>query len=103
LEGGMEGLQEWRVGGGIWSSMQNVGLFRGPAEIGFLHKTSKFWSRAPYKGSHWSCSKLQPSLMLSNVRTELVVINWSHMNQVAAGPTKFYLRNYQITKELPNY
>jgi hypothetical protein len=38
--GEMEGLQEWRVGGGIWRGMQN----------GFLPKTSKFWSSGPYRG-----------------------------------------------------
>jgi hypothetical protein len=37
--------------------MQNEGLFRGPAGVGFLHKTSKFLSRGPYGGPHWSCSK----------------------------------------------
>jgi hypothetical protein len=40
--GEMEGLQKWRVGGGIWRGMKNEGLFRGPAGDGFLHKTSKF-------------------------------------------------------------
>jgi hypothetical protein len=29
--------------------MQNRGVFRGPAGVGFLHKTSKFWSRCPYR------------------------------------------------------
>jgi hypothetical protein len=36
------GIQEWRVGGGIWRGMQNGGVFRGSAGVGFLHKTSKF-------------------------------------------------------------
>jgi hypothetical protein len=35
--GEMEGLQEWRLRGGIWRGMQNVGLFSGPAGDGFLH------------------------------------------------------------------
>jgi hypothetical protein len=56
LEGEMEGLQKWRVGGGIWRGMQNGGLFRGPAGDGFLHQTSKFWSRGPYGGPRWRCS-----------------------------------------------
>jgi hypothetical protein len=55
--GDLEGLQEWRVRGGIWRSMQNGGLFRGPARDGFLHQTSKFWSRAPHAGPRWRCSK----------------------------------------------
>jgi hypothetical protein len=38
----MEGLQDWRVGGGIWRDMQNGGLFRGPAGVGFLHKPPNF-------------------------------------------------------------
>jgi hypothetical protein len=38
--------------------MQNEGLFRGPARVGFLHKTFKFWSFGPYRGPHWSCSNL---------------------------------------------
>jgi hypothetical protein len=54
LEVEMEGLQEWRVGGGIWRGMQNGDLFRGSARVGFLHKTSIFWSRGPY----WSCSNI---------------------------------------------
>jgi hypothetical protein len=36
--------------------MQNEGLFRGPAGDGFLHQTSKFWSRGPYGGPRWRCS-----------------------------------------------
>jgi hypothetical protein len=44
------------VGGGIWKGMQNGGLFRGPAGDGFLHQTSKFWSRGPYGGPRWRCS-----------------------------------------------
>jgi hypothetical protein len=36
----MEGLQKWRLRWEIWRSMQNEGLFRGPARVGFLHKTS---------------------------------------------------------------
>jgi hypothetical protein len=53
----MEGLQEWRLRGGIWRGMQNRGLFRGPAGDGFLHQTFKFWSRGPYGGPRWRCSK----------------------------------------------
>jgi hypothetical protein len=53
LEGDLEGLQEWRVRGGIWRGMQNGGLFRGPAGDGFLHQTSKFWSGGPYGGPRW--------------------------------------------------
>jgi hypothetical protein len=52
----LEGLQEWRVGGGIWRGMQNGGGFEGPAGVEFLHLTSKFWSRGPYGGPHWRCS-----------------------------------------------
>jgi hypothetical protein len=55
---GMEGLQEWRVGGRIWRGMQNIGLFRGPAGVRFSTKTSKFWSRCPYGGPHWSCANV---------------------------------------------
>jgi hypothetical protein len=51
LEGEMEGLQEWRVGGGIWRGMQNRGLFRGSAGVVFLHRTSKFWSNSPWRPS----------------------------------------------------
>jgi hypothetical protein len=46
----MEGLQKWRLRWEIWRGMQNGDLFRGPAEDGFLHQTSKFWSRGPYGG-----------------------------------------------------
>jgi hypothetical protein len=31
----MEGLQEWRVGEGIWRSMENGGPYRGPAGVVF--------------------------------------------------------------------
>jgi hypothetical protein len=58
LEGDLEGLQEWRVREGIWRGMQNGGLFRGSAGDGFLHQTSKFWSRGPYEGPRWRCSKM---------------------------------------------
>jgi hypothetical protein len=44
--------------------MQNGGPFRGPAGVDFLHPTSKFWSRGPYRGPHWSCSK-QTSILLT--------------------------------------
>jgi hypothetical protein len=53
------GTHIWRGNGGppemegevgIWSGMQNGGFFRGPAVDGFLHQTSKFWSRGPYRG-----------------------------------------------------
>jgi hypothetical protein len=57
LEGGVEGLQEWRLGGGIWRGLKNGGSFRGPAGVDFLHSTSKFWSRGPYGSPHKSCSK----------------------------------------------
>jgi hypothetical protein len=57
LEGEMEGLQEWRVGGEIWRGMQNGGPFEGPAGVDFFHQTSKFWSRVSYIGPCWSCSK----------------------------------------------
>jgi hypothetical protein len=53
---GMEGLEKWRLRWEIWRSMQNEDLFRGPAGVGFLHKTSKFWSRGTYGDPHWSCS-----------------------------------------------
>jgi hypothetical protein len=46
------------VRGGIWRGMQNGGPFRGPAGVDFLHSTSKFWSRGPYRGPHWSYSKI---------------------------------------------
>jgi hypothetical protein len=55
--GEMEGLQKWRVGGGIWRGLKNGGPFGGPAGVVFFHQTSKIWSRGPYGGSHWSCSK----------------------------------------------
>jgi hypothetical protein len=42
LEGDLEGLQEWRVRGGIWRGMQNEGLFRGPARVGFFSKPPNF-------------------------------------------------------------
>jgi hypothetical protein len=42
LEGDMEGLQEWRLGGGIWRGMQNGDMFRDPSGVGFLHQTSKY-------------------------------------------------------------
>jgi hypothetical protein len=29
---------------------------RGPVGVGFVHKTSKFWSRGPYGVPRWSCS-----------------------------------------------
>jgi hypothetical protein len=38
----MEGLQEWRVGVGIWRSMENGGPYKNPAGVGFFLKTSKF-------------------------------------------------------------
>jgi hypothetical protein len=47
---------EMEGGRGIWKGMQNGGLFRGPAGDGFLHQTSKFWSRGPYGGPRWRCS-----------------------------------------------
>jgi hypothetical protein len=56
--GGMEGLQEWRVGVGIWRSMENEGTYRGITGVGFLPEASKFWSRGPYRGPHWSCCKI---------------------------------------------
>jgi hypothetical protein len=61
-------ILEW----GIWRGMQNVGLegkFGGVCkmqtrleamlELSFLHQTSKFRSRGPYRGPCWSCSKCQ--------------------------------------------
>jgi hypothetical protein len=56
LEGGVEGLQEWRLGREIWRGLKNGGSFRGSVGVDFLPKTSKFWSRGPYRGPHWSCS-----------------------------------------------
>jgi hypothetical protein len=50
LEGGMEGLQKGRVGGGIWRGLKNGGPFGGPARVVFFHQTSKIWSRGPYGG-----------------------------------------------------
>jgi hypothetical protein len=38
----MEGLQKWRVRGGIWRGMQNGGLFGGPAGDGFFTKPPNF-------------------------------------------------------------
>jgi hypothetical protein len=35
------------VGVVIWRSMENGGPYKGFAGVGFFHKTSKFWSRAP--------------------------------------------------------
>jgi hypothetical protein len=40
--GGMEGLQEWRVGVGIWKSMENGGPYRDPAGVGFFPKPPNF-------------------------------------------------------------
>jgi hypothetical protein len=47
LEGGMEGLQEWRVGVGIWRSMENGGPYRGPAGVDFFPKPPNFGVEAP--------------------------------------------------------
>jgi hypothetical protein len=66
LEVEMEGLQEWRVREGIWRGMQNGGLFRGPAGVEFLHKTSKFCSRGLYRGPHWSCSYHSNYILLTS-------------------------------------
>jgi hypothetical protein len=38
----MEGLQEWRVGVGIWRSMENRGPYEGPAGVGFSSKPPNF-------------------------------------------------------------
>jgi hypothetical protein len=42
LEGGVEGLQEWTLGGEILRDMQNGGSFGGPAGVGFFTKPPKF-------------------------------------------------------------
>jgi hypothetical protein len=47
IEGGSENLKEY----GKWRSIQR------PCWSWFLPKTSKFWSRGPYRGPHWSCSQ----------------------------------------------
>jgi hypothetical protein len=36
LEGEMESLQEWRVGGEIWRSMENRGPYRGSDGVVFF-------------------------------------------------------------------
>jgi hypothetical protein len=48
LKGEIEGLQKWRVGGGIWRGLKNRGLFGGHAGVVFVHQISKIWSRGPY-------------------------------------------------------
>jgi hypothetical protein len=65
LEGGMEGLQKWRVGGGIWRGLKNGGPFGGPAGVVFFHQTSKIWSRGQYGGPHWSCSNQSLAVFLA--------------------------------------
>jgi hypothetical protein len=42
LEGGMESLQEWRMGVGICRSMENGGPYRGPAGVVFFPKPLNF-------------------------------------------------------------
>jgi hypothetical protein len=63
----LEGLQKCRLGGEIWRGMQNGGAFGGPAGVEFLHLTSKFWSRGPYRGPHLRCSNANTP----NARMEL--------------------------------
>jgi hypothetical protein len=83
--GGMEGLQKWRVGGGIWRGMQNGGLFRGPAGDGFLHQTSKFWSRGPYGGPCWRCSN-RAILELSPVSMSVALLSTSFIGLLFVAP-----------------
>jgi hypothetical protein len=42
LEGDLEGLQEWRVGEGVWRSMQNGSVFRDPTGVKFYTKPLNF-------------------------------------------------------------
>jgi hypothetical protein len=39
-----------RFGGENWRSMQNEGPFSSLVGVEFLHQTSKFWSRGPFRG-----------------------------------------------------
>jgi hypothetical protein len=40
--GGVEGLQEWRLGGEIWRGVQNRGPFGGSAEVDFFASSPNF-------------------------------------------------------------
>jgi hypothetical protein len=42
LDGDLETLQEWRLGGGIWRSMENICPFRDPDGVEFFIKSSNF-------------------------------------------------------------
>jgi hypothetical protein len=44
--------------------MQNEGLFRDPTGVGILHKTSKFWSRGPYRDTTQLLEAAAASLFL---------------------------------------
>jgi hypothetical protein len=72
----MEGLQKWRVGGGIWRGLKNGGPFGGTVGVVFFHQTSKIWSRGPYESPR-SCSNdvthCATFIMMDGQRTKLWV------------------------------